>query len=212
MSFLNKLFGNKDNSETGRTGGMEDFMMLLRVYFQAGIAAECGITNLAALPDLRVFKATFRVPTQNNKLGVGEKARCKKLLKEIYGMSDNFFKEIDQSLRSRCRKLQDVQGYLMQFQTLTQDQMMLVSNLMKFKLRIPLLFKNTLTRMVEDTVHDILTKNDYTDIGVMKTAVSIRELQQRLKFSEEWMKEFTVRVILLAKKEPNPGTQEAKNS
>lgn len=191
---------------------MEDFMMLLRVYFQAGIAAECGITNLAALPDLRVFKATFRVPTQNNKLGVGEKARCKKLLKEIYGMSDNFFKEIDQSLRSRCRKLQDVQGYLMQFQTLTQDQMMLVSNLMKFKLRIPLLFKNTLTRMVEDTVHDILTKNDYTDIGVMKTAVSIRELQQRLKFSEEWMKEFTVRVILLAKKEPNPGTQEAKNS
>lgn len=212
MSFLNKLFGKQNDSETPRTGGMEDFMMLIRVYFQAGIASETGISNLAALPDLRVFKTTFHVPTQNNKLGVGEKARCKKLLKEMYDMSDDFFKEIDQSLRSRCRKMQDVQPYLLQFQALTQDQMMLVSNLMKFKLRIPLLFKNTLKRMVEDTVHDILTKNDFTDVGVMKTVVSVRELQQRLKFSEDWMKEFTVRVILLAKKEPNPGTQDGKNS
>lgn len=212
MSFLNKLFGKKEPSDSPRTGGMEDFMMLLRVYFQAGIAAEAGISNLAALPDLRVFKTTFHVPTQNNKLGVGEKARCKKLLKEIYDMSDNFFKEIDQSLKSRCRKLQDVQPYLMQFQALTQDQIMLVSNLMKYKLRIPLLFKNTLKRMVEDTVHDILTKNDYTDVGVMKTAISVRELQQRLKFSEDWMKEFTVRVIMLAKKEPNPGAQQDQKS
>ena len=71
MGFWNKLFGN--NSEQ-KVGGMEDFMTLIRVYFQAAMAADLGITNLAALPDLRVFKTTLKVPTVNNKLGVGERS------------------------------------------------------------------------------------------------------------------------------------------
>ena len=45
MSFWSKLFGKKDNEE--KTGGMEDFMTLIRVYFQAAIAESAGITNLA---------------------------------------------------------------------------------------------------------------------------------------------------------------------
>lgn len=57
---------------------MEDFMTLVRVYFQASLATTLGITNLAMLPDLRTFKTTLRVPTQNNKLGVGEKSQCKR--------------------------------------------------------------------------------------------------------------------------------------
>ena len=65
MGFWNKLFGN--NSEQ-KVGGMEDFMTLIRVYFQAAMAADLGITNLAALPDLRVFKTTLKVATVNNKL------------------------------------------------------------------------------------------------------------------------------------------------
>ncbi len=208
MNFLKKLFGKNTDGDGQRTGGMEDFMTLIRVYFQASIASEIGLTNLAALPDLRVFKQTFHVATVNNKLGVGEKSKCRKLLRDIYGMSDAFFKEIDQSLRRRCRKLQDVQTYLLQFQTFTQDSMMLVSNLMKYKLRIPLIFKNTLKRMVEETVHNILNNNSYTDPGVLKTMVSVRELQQRLGYSEEWIKEFIVTVVMLAKKEPNPASQE----
>lgn len=36
-----------------------------------------------------------------------------------------FFKEIDQSIRKKCHKLQDVNVYLIQFQTFTQDLMML---------------------------------------------------------------------------------------
>ena len=84
MGFWNKLFGN--NSEQ-KVGGMEDFMTLIRVYFQAAMAADLGITNLAALPDLRVFKSTLKVATVNNKLGVGERTRCKKMLKEMYGMT-----------------------------------------------------------------------------------------------------------------------------
>ena len=72
MGFWNKIFGKKDDQ---KVGGMEDFMTLIRVYFQAVMAADLGITNLNALPDLRVFKTTLRVPTQGGKLGIGEKAR-----------------------------------------------------------------------------------------------------------------------------------------
>ena len=73
----------------------EDYMTLVRVYFQASMAANLGITNLAMLPDLRTFKATLHVPTVNNKLGLGEKAHCRKMMKQLYGTDDIFFKEID---------------------------------------------------------------------------------------------------------------------
>ncbi|MGN1262929.1 MAG: hypothetical protein ACI4TW_02740, partial [Prevotella sp.] len=89
MSILSRLFGKKNESEQ-KVGGIEDFMTLIRVYFQAAIAADLGITNLAMLPDLRVFKTKLHVPTVNNKLGVGEKSRCKKMLKELYSMDDYF--------------------------------------------------------------------------------------------------------------------------
>ena len=150
---------------------MEDYMNLVRVYFQATIASNVGITNLAALPDLRVFKTTLHVPTVNNKLVVGEKTACRKMMKEIYGTDDSFFKEIDQSVRKNCRKLQDVQAYLVQFQGFTQDLMMLMGNLMKFKLRLPSIFKSALYKMTEKTVDGIFNKNDYTDAAVLKSVV-----------------------------------------
>ena len=155
MGFWNKIFGKSDDK---KVGGMEDFMTLIRVYFQAALASDLGITNLAALPDLRVFKATLKVPTVNNKLGVGERSRCKKMLKEMYGMDDDFFKEIDQSLRKRCKKMQDAQTYLLQFQGFTQDIMMLTGNLMKFKLRLPGFLKKALYTMTEKTVTTFLIR------------------------------------------------------
>lgn len=99
MGFLSKLFNRKDDNN--KTGGMEDYMQLVRVYFQASIAANVGITNLAMLPDLRVFKSTLHVQTVNNKLGLGEKSACRKMLKDIYGTDDLFFKEVDQSIRKK---------------------------------------------------------------------------------------------------------------
>lgn len=209
MSFLSKLFSRKDSETTERTGGMEDFMTLIRVYFQAVMAADLGITNIAMLPDLRVFKTTLHVATVNNKLGVGEKSRCKKMLKDIYEMDDAFFKEIDQSIKKRCRRLQDVQPYMLQFQAFTNDTMMLVSNLMKYKLRIPSMFKKTLYSMTEQTVNDIFTKNDFKDAGEMKTAVGIREYARRLDFSQQWTTNFVFRVIMLAKKEPRPKDEDS---
>ena len=199
MGFWNKIFGKNDEQ---KVGGMEDFMTLIRVYFQAAMAADLGITNLAALPDLRVFKATLKVPTVNNKLGVGERSRCKNMLKTMYGMEDDFFKEIDQSLRKRCKKVQDTQTYLLQFQGFTQDIMMLTGNLMKFKLRLPGFMKKALYTMTEKTVNDIFNKNDFTDASVLKTVVAVREYNRRLGFSQKWVTDFVYKVVMLAKKEP----------
>ena len=199
MGFWNKIFGKSDEQ---KIGGMEDFMTLIRVYFQASLAADLGITNLAALPDLRVFKTTLKVPTVNNKLGVGERTRCKNMLKEMYGMEDDFFKEIDQSLRKRCKKVQDAQTYLLQFQGFTQDLMMLTGNLMKYKLRLPGFMKKMLYTMTEKTVNDIFNKNDFSDASVMKTVVAVREYDRRLGFSQKWITDFVYKVVMLAKKEP----------
>ena len=202
MSFISRLFGKKE--EEKKAGGMEDFMTLIRVYFQAVMAADLGISNLAALPDLRVFKATLKVPTQNNRLGLAEKSKCKKMLKELYGMDDDFTKEIDQSIRKRCKKPQDVQTYMYQFSGFTQDLMMLTGNLMKFKLRVPSIFKSAIRTMTEKTVNDIFNKNDFTDAGVMKTVVAIRQYAQKLGFSQQWTTNFVYKVVMLAKKEPKP--------
>ena len=201
MSFWSKLFGKKDN-ENNKAGCMEDFMTLIRVYFQAAIAENAGITNLAALPDLRMFKSTLHVATERNKLGVAERRQCRKMVQDIYKVDDTFFKEIDQSVKKNCRKVQDVQGYLIQFQNMTQDLMMLTGNLMKFKLRMPSFFKKTIYAMTEKTVGDIFTKNDYKDAGVVKTVAAVRNYNKRLGFSQQWVTDFVYHLVMLAKKEP----------
>ena len=175
-----------------------------KIYFQACMASDLGITNLAALPDLRVFKATLKVPTQNNRLGVAEKSRCKKMLRELYEMDDDFTKEIESSIRKRCKKPQDVQTYMYQFSGFTQDLMMLIGNLMKFKLRLPSFFKSAIRTMTEKTVNDIFNKNDFSDAAVMKTVVAIRQYAQKLGFSQQWTTNFVYRIVMLAKKEKQP--------
>ena len=210
MWIFNKFFSKKDSKEH-KVGGMEDYMTLVRVYLQAAIAENSGITNLAMLPDLRMFKTTLHVPTINNKLGVGEKKHCKKMLKDLYKTDDGFFKELDQSIRKNCRKMQDVQTYLIQFQNFTQDVMMLMGNLMKYKLRMPSFMKKAIYTMTEKTVSDIFNKNDYKDAGVMKTVVAIRTYNKRLAFSEKWITDFVFQVVMLAKKEPRPSSDDDKS-
>jgi hypothetical protein len=210
MGLISKIIGSKKSDGEKKTGGMEDYMTLIRVYFQAAIAADLGITNLAMLPDLRIFKTTLHVQTINNKLGVGEKSRCKKMLKELYKTDDIFFKEIDQSIRRNCHKVQDVQTYLIQFQGLTQDLMMLLGNMMKLKLRMPSFFKKAIYQMTEKTVNDIFNKNDFSDAGVIKTVLAIREYERRLGFSQKWITDFAFQVIMLAKKEPRQKDEDTK--
>lgn len=209
MGIISSIF-NRGEKEQVKSGGMEDYMMLVRVYFQSVLASRLGINNLAMLPDLRTYKQTFRVPTLNNKLGLGEKVSVRKTMKNIYKVDDSFFDEIDASIKKNCKKMQDVQSYLYQFQGFTQDLMMLVGNLMKFKLRVPGIFKKVIYTMTEKTVNDIFDKNDFTDPGVIKAVMSIRQYDQRLRFSRKWVTDFVYQIVMLAKKEPK-GTEEAQS-
>lgn len=206
MSFLDKLL---HRSAAPAEGGadIENYMTLVRVYFQAAIAANVGITNLAVLPDLRVFKNTFRVATQSNKLGLAERTRCRRMMTDMYGTDELFFREIDQSVKRGCRRMQDVQVYMLQFQQFTQDLMMLTGNLMKFKLRLPSFFKNALRQMTEKTVQDIFTKDDYKDAATMKTVLGIRQYAKRLGFSQPWTSAYVFQLVMLAKKAKRPAQE-----
>ena len=209
MGIFSKIFKGKESaSEKGwRVGGMEDFMTLIRVYYQAVMAANLGISNIAALPDLRVFKQTLHVPTLNNKLGLGEKNKCKKMLQEIYGISDDFFKEIDKSIKTNCRNINDVRSYFFMFQGFSQDLMMLMGNLMKWKFRVPGFMKGALKTLTEKTVNDIVNKNDWKKDDVRKACLTIRQYQNKLGYSANWMSEYVYNVIILAKKEPKAQDQ-----
>lgn len=205
MSIFSKWFGKKQaEEESPRVGGMEDFMTLIRVYYQAVMATNIGISNINFLPDMAVFKRTLKVPTQNNKLGIAEKSKCKKMLIEIYGLPDTFFKEIDASIKKNVKNINDVKTYLFMFQGFSQDLMMLIGNLMQWKFRLPGTFKKLLRGMTEKTVHDILTKPSWKDESVHKTCVAIRKYQHALGYSEPWINEYVYNIVLLAKKEPKP--------
>lgn len=204
MGIFSKIFKSKTSADGDghRVGGTEDFMTLIRVYYQAVMAAQIGLRDLRMLPDLRVFKQTFKVPTVNNRIGLGEKKRCQKMLTEMYGMSDTFFTEIDNSIKRKCRNLQDMQTYLYQFQGFTQELMMLMGNLMKWKFRIPGFLKGALRSMTARTISDIMTRDNWDDAEVRKTVFSVRKYQQALQYTPDWMTEFVYNVLILAKKEP----------
>ena len=198
------IFKKKNTETTEKVGGMEDFMTLIRVYYESVMACNLGITNLAFLPDVAVFKRTLKVPTQNNKLGVAEKSRSRKMLKEIYGLSDDFFKEIDLSIKKNCRNLNEVKNYLFMFQGFSQDLMMCLGNLMKWKFRVPCIFKKTLYQLTSKAVNDLLTRYEWKDDAMRKTSNNIRKYQHTLGYSAQWMSEYAFNIILLAKKEPKP--------
>ncbi|MBQ8695752.1 MAG: hypothetical protein IJ513_08965 [Bacteroidaceae bacterium] len=198
----------KKKKDTERIGGMEDFMTLIRVYYQAAIAANVGITNISMLPDLATFKRTLKVPTQNNKLGVGEKGRCKKMIEELYGMNESFFKEINASVKKNCKKIQDAQTFLFAFQGFNNDLMMLVGNLMKWKFRVPGFMHKLLHSMTEKIIDDILTKNNWKDEATFRTVYSVRNYKEKLGYSQEWMTEYVYKIITLAKKEPRPDSDD----
>lgn len=202
------LFSIFTKKEKENVGGMEDFMTLIRVYYQSVMACNLGITNLAFLPDMATFKRSLKIATQNNKLGIAEKSRCKKMLKEIYGMSDNFFKEVDMSIKKNCRSINDIKNYLFMFQGFSQDLMVLMGNLMKWKFRIPNIFKKTLYQLTAKTVNDVLTRTNWKDDAVRKTCSNIRKYQHTLGYSGEWMTEYVYNIVILAKKEPKPKNED----
>ncbi|MBO4592637.1 MAG: hypothetical protein J5678_00375 [Bacteroidaceae bacterium] len=212
MGILSKIFRRKSKDGASyKIGGMEDFMSLIRVYYQAVMASRLGITNLAMLPDLRMFKSTLKVSTVNNKLGLGEKNKCKKMLQEMYGMSEAFFAEIDGSIKANCRNINQVNNYFMLFQGFSQDLLTVLSSTLQLRLRMPSIFKKALRAVVEKGVNDIFVKEKFKDDAVRKATYAIRNYQQRLSYSREWMTEYAYHIILLAKKEPRNRKEEEKH-
>lgn len=212
MGIFSKIFKKKGRGEASyRIGGMEDFMSLIRVYYQAHMASKLGITNLAMLPDLRMFKSSLKVATVNNRLGLGEKNRCKKMLQDMYGMSEQFFTEIDASIKANCRNVNQVNNYFMLFQGFSQDLLTVLSSTLQLRLRMPSFMKKILRSIVEKGVNDIFDKDKFKDDAVRKSTYAVRTYQQRLGYSREWMTEFAYHVILLAKKEPRNRNAEENN-
>ncbi|WP_321331720.1 hypothetical protein [uncultured Bacteroides sp.] len=202
MSLFSKLLKKESDAGEKVVGNVEDFVSLTRVYFQAVIAVNLGITNINFVPDVANFKRMFKVSTQGGKLGLAEKSRARKMLMQDYGLSEEFFKEINASVKKNCKTQNDVQSYLFMYQGFSNDLMMLMGNLMQWKFRIPSIFKKLLRGMTEKTIHDVCTKTVWKADEVHKTAAAIRQYKERLGYSEKWMSEYVYNVVLLAKKEP----------
>ncbi len=199
MGIFSDLFRKKASDEESKVGGIEDFMTLIRVYYQAVMAGNLGISNINMLPDLAMFKRTLKVATQNNKLGLAEKSRCKKMLMQAYQLEESFFKEIDASIKKNCRNVNMVNGYFFQFQRFNESLMMAVSNEMKVTMRLP--FKKLLYTSTEAAISKILTNNDWKDAAMFKAVGEVRQLQHSLGYSGQWMTDFVFNIIRLAKKE-----------
>jgi len=148
------------------------------------------------------FKRLFKIPTQGGRLGLGEKAASRKMLMQDYGISENFFREIDASVKKHCRTQNDIQSYLFMYQGFSNDLIMLMGTLMQWKFRIPSIFRGALRTMTEKTMHDVCTKTVWKKDDVHKTAMAVRQYKERLGYSEQWMSEYVYNVIILAKKEP----------
>lgn len=207
MSIFSKLFRKKGEEEV-KESKMEGFMTIIRVYYQSVMAINLGITNIRMLPDMAMFKHVFKVSTQNGKLGLGEKSAARKILMQDYGLSENFFKEVDASIKKNCKTPNDIMPYLSMFQGFTGDLMMVIGNLMKWKFGVPKIFKKALITMTEKTVHDILTKDNWKSDDVRPVVKNIRKYKERLGYSEAWINEFTSKIVILAKDEKRKNTED----
>jgi hypothetical protein len=183
-------------------------MTLIRVYYQSVIATQMGITNLNMLPDMALFKRMLRIPTQGGKLGVAEKARSRKVLMQDYKLNEEFFKEIDRSIKKNCKTVQDINSYFYKFQGFNNDLFVLIEKMMNIRFRLSLFFNKLLYRMTSKTIHKILTKSEWQDISIQKAAWSIRKYQESLGYSEQWIVDFVYQILLLVKKD-NLGKKKA---
>ncbi|OAV65283.1 hypothetical protein Barb6XT_02480 [Bacteroidales bacterium Barb6XT] len=200
FSTLSGLFGKKssdDAADVSQRSG-EEFQTLVRVYCQSVMAVNLGITNVNMLPDMALFKRMLKVPTQNNKPGLAEKSRVRKLLMQEYGLGESFFKEIDASVKRVCKTQMHIQPYFFQFQGFCTDLFGLLDTLMQWKFRFSMLVKKLLYSQTTKTVHEILTKSEWKEVSSQKAAWNIRKYAETLGYSEQWITDFVYTVVLLA--------------
>ncbi|BEG98451.1 hypothetical protein [Bacteroides sedimenti] len=206
MKLFPKLRKSREEQTELVQSRIEYYFTLIRVYYQSTMAINLGITNINALPDMAMFKRTFKLQTQNGKLGVAERSHARKLLMQNYGLSDLFFKELDSSIKTNCKKQTDAQSFLFVFQGFSNDLLMVVSNQMQLKMALPGFFTKALYSITEKTIHKILTKDDWKADEVRKTCRDVRKYNNKLGYSEKWIVEYVFPFILIAKsgKKKNP--------
>jgi hypothetical protein len=202
-----KLFTKKKKEEKS-TEEIENLMLLLRVYFQATIAAQTGFNNIKVLNDLRFFKQTYHIATLNNKIGLSEKKQGQKMLQSIYGFSDRFFSEIDSSMKKSCRTIQDFQPYMLKYQDFTQNILMLIPNLVGRKLAVLRFFPKLMKESINKSIHKILTQTDWKDPSTRIAAIAVRKEQTSLRYSEAWICEFVNTFIPLGLKSQGAQNEE----
>ena len=191
----------EEETEVVSKGSVEEFVTLIRVYYQAVMAVQLGITNLNILNDMALFKRMLKIPTQNNKLGIAEKSRSRKILMQEYGLNENFFKEIDASIKKNCKTQNDIKSYFIMYQGFNNDLFSLLDNLMQWKFRFSMLVKKLLYSQTQKTIHEIVTRSEWKDVSVQKVAWRIRKYKETLGYSEEWMTDFVYNVVLMAKED-----------
>lgn len=203
MSFLSKLFKKTTDevAEAEVKGSVEEFVSLIRVYYQAAMAVNMGITNLNMLPDMALFKRMLKIPTQNNRLGVAEKSRVRKVLMQDYNLGDSFFKEMDASVKKCCKNPNDIKSYFFKFQGFCNDLFNSLGNLMQWKFRLALLLKKLLYKQTAKTVHEIMTRSEWNDVASQKAAWSVRKYAESLGYSEQWITDLVYNVVLLARED-----------
>ena len=54
--------------------------------------------------------------------------------------------------------------------------------------------------MTQKTIHDILTKQEWKDISIQKSAWNIKQYKEKLGLNEEWITDFVYQIVILAKK------------
>jgi hypothetical protein len=202
MSFISKLFKAKERDyKTDSDSSTEEFLTLVRVYYQGVMAVNLGVTNLNILNDMALFKRMLKIATLNNKLGLAEKARARKILMQDYGIGEDFFKEIDASVKKCCRTQNDIKTYFLQFQGFNSSLFELLGNLMQIKFRISLLFKNMLHKETGKLIHKIMTQSEWKNVDDQKKAWAVKKYAENLHYSENWISEFVYHVMLLAKED-----------
>ena len=87
------------------------------------------------------------------------------------------------------------------FQGYSQELVMLVGTIFKWRFRIPSFLKKAMRSMIDSTVHDIFTKDSWKDEATRKSVYSVRKYQQTLGFSEPWTSTYVYHFIILAKRE-----------
>jgi hypothetical protein len=93
------------------------------------------------------------------------------------------------------------------FQGFSQEIIILISNRLNLKIRIPSFLGRLLRKVTNNEVHEILTNNNWTDDATRRAAASIKKYQKMLGFSESWIQEYVYNIIILAKKEPKPSDE-----